>query len=253
MRRTKVVSDIEIDEVSLVDKPANQHAEIAIAKRATEEETVPEIYNEDGNAVEMDDLQFGDVVFDQEGNAFEVIPEAEELEYEEELEPVGKSLADEIREDLSKAAGDAERDVVIAKAMQEVDALRGQLVQAESIAKSERDLRLTAEYVEVAKGYNIPVNPEDLGPVLLRMAETMSDQDCSVIHKALSTSGAALFDEVGYIGTADNVDPLSQVDAYLEEGLSKSDGTISKAEAMSGFFSDNPAAYDEYLASRRGF
>ena len=251
MRRTKRVSDIEIDEVSLVDKPANQHAEIAIAKRATEEETVPEIYNEDGAAVEMDDLQFGDVVFDEEGNAFEVVPEA--AEFEEELEPVGKSLADEIRDDLSKAAGDAERDVVIAKAMQEVDALRGQLEQAEHIAKSERDLRLTAEYVEVAKGYNVPVDPQELGPVLLRMAESMSDGDCSVIHKALTSSGAALFDEVGYIGTADNVDPLSQVDAYLEEGLSKSDGTISKAEAMSGFFSDNPAAYDEYLASRRGF
>ena len=133
MRRVKKVSDIEIDEVSLVDKPANQHAEIAIAKRATEEETVPEIFNEEGNAIEMDSLQFGDVVFDSEGNAFEVVPE--EAEYEEELEPVGKSLADEIREDLAKAAGDAERDEVLSKAMEEVDALRDQLNQAELIAK----------------------------------------------------------------------------------------------------------------------
>lgn len=253
MRRTKRVSDIEIDEVSLVDKPANQHAEIAIAKRATEEETVPEIFNEEGSVVEMDSLQFGDVVFDEEGNAFEVVPEDAEFELEEELEPVGKSLADEIREDLSKAAGDAERDVILSKAMEEVDALRNQLNQAELIAKSERDLRLTAEYVEVAKGYNVPVDPQELGPVLLRMAENMSDADCSVIHKALTSSGAALFDEVGFIGSADNNDPLAHVDALLEEGIAKSDSGISKAEAMGEFFATNPAAYDEYLASRRGF
>lgn len=251
MRRVKKVSDIEIDEVSLVDKPANQHAEIAIAKRATEEETVPEIFNEEGNAIEMDSLQFGDVVFDSEGNAFEVVPE--EAEYQEELEPVGKSLADEIREDLAKAAGDAERDEVLSKAMEEVDALRDQLNQAELIAKSERDLRLTSEYIEVAKGYNVPVDPTELGPVLLRMAESMSDADCGVIHKALTSSGAALFDEVGFIGSADNADPLARVEAELEAGIAKSDSNISKAEAMGEFFAANPAAYDEYLATRRGF
>lgn len=235
----------------MVDKPANQHAEIAIAKRATEEETVPEIFNEEGNAIEMDSLQFGDVVFDSEGNAFEVVPE--EAEYEEELEPVGKSLADEIREDLAKAAGDAERDEVLSKAMEEVDALRDQLNQAELIAKSERDLRLTSEYIEVAKGYNVPVDPTELGPVLLRMAESMSDADCGVIHKALTSSGAALFDEVGFIGSADNADPLARVEAELEAGIAKSDSNISKAEAMGEFFAANPAAYDEYLATRRGF
>lgn len=258
MRRTKLLTDIEIDEVSLVDKPANQFAKVAIAKRANEEETVPDIFNQDGDALDLDQIEFGDVVFDGEGNAFEVVPDGEdelvaEQEEAEEFEPVGKSLADEIREDLSKAAGDYERDEIISKAMAQVDELRSALNNAETIAKSERDLRLTSEYVEVAKGYNIPVDPNEMGPVLLRMAETMSDHDCAIIHKALTASGAALFDEIGYVGGGESADPLSMVDDYLDGEIRKSGADISKAEAMSDFFAFNPSAYDEYLASRRGF
>lgn len=253
-RVIKELTDIEIDEVSLVDRPANQHARVAIAKRATEEDNVPEVFNEDGDAIDMDSLDFGDVVFDEEGNAFEVVAdEAEEFEYADEYEPVGKSLADEIREDLAKAAGDSDRDFVVSKAAERIDALTDQLNRAELVAKSERDLRLTSEYVEVAKSYNLPVAAEDLGPVLMRMAEEMSDDDCAVIHKSLIAAGSALYDEVGFIGS--EMTPLDEAEAYANSYIGKSDTgeNISKADAVSEFYSINPAAYDEYLATRRGF
>jgi hypothetical protein len=257
MRRVKTLTDIEIDEVSLVDKPANQFAKVAIAKRDTDsEETVSDLFDENGDTLDMESIQFGDVVYDDEGNAFEVVPDevqAETFEREEELEPVGKSLADAIREDLSKAVSDSQRDEVISKALAEVDTLKHQLSRSEEIAKSERDLRLTREYIEVAKGYNVPIASEELGPVLMRMAESMSNEDCGVIHKALTSSGAALFDEVGYVGKSDNVDPFEQIDEYLDQQVSKSDSKVSKADAMTEFFADNPSAYDEYLANRRGF
>ena len=65
MPRVKELRDMEIDEISLVDRPANQHAKVVIAKRATEEDIVPEeIYNEDGELLDAELLEEGDVVFD---------------------------------------------------------------------------------------------------------------------------------------------------------------------------------------------
>jgi hypothetical protein len=169
---------------------------------------------------------------------------------EEEPVLVGKSFAEDVREELSKAFTSIERDEVISKAMAKVEALEARAAAAEAIAKSERDLRLMGEYVEVAKAYNVPVDPQELGPVLMRMADSMSYEDCSVIHKALTSAGSALFEEVGFVGGGDNNDVMSQVDAFLQDSVSKSEG-VSKAAAMEEFFANNPAAYDEYLSDRR--
>ena len=255
-RVVKELTSIEIDEISLVDRPANQHARVQIAKRATEEDIVPEIYDENGEVLDAELLEPGDTVFDEDGNAYEVVLEdAQEYadDNDEELAPVGKSFADEVRESLSKAFTDIERDEVISKAMEQVSLLEKRASEAERIAKSERDLRLLGEYVEVAKNYNVPIEPTELAPVLMRMAETMSYEDCSVIHKALTSAGSTIFEEIGRIGGGDNADVMSRVDAFLEEGISKSDSKVSKADAMADFFLQNPAAYDEYIADRNNF
>lgn len=336
-RKVKELSDMEIDEISLVDRPANQYASVLIAKRDdTEEVTVPEIYDENGEAIaDFDALEAGQVVYDADNNAYEVEfneddeddePEGDESEDADEdaedLVEVGKgvgqmasgfgrgirgmagpmgskggqagqtagaflnrnkkaigigagaatagaaggvmgqkqfgkaeSFADEIRESLSKALGDAERDEVISKAMERVETLSKSLEVAEEIAKSERDLRLTREYVEVAKSYNVPVEPTELGPVLMRMAEVLPDEDLAVIHKALSAAGELILDEIGYLGGGDNADVMSQVEGIIDGSIQKNaeGANISKAEAMADFFAQNPAAYDEYLADKRGF
>jgi hypothetical protein len=319
-RPIRAVSDMEIDEISLVDIPANQHAAVVIAKRATEEDSVADeqIYNEDGDVVDPSTLSLGDVVFDDQGQAFEVVPENEDEipegfdamseEDSEELEEVGKagipgagafkagfskptvptakgtnnafkagqllgrnkgkaglmaggaigaggatalnkSFADEIREELSKAVSDFDRDEIIAKALVSVEAAEARAEQAELIAKSEQDLRLDREYIEVAKSFNVPIDPEELGPVLKRMSETMSFEDCSVIAKALESSGDVIFDEVGFIGGGDNVDVFSQVEAAIDGQITKADGQqISKAHAVTEFFDGNQDAYAAYLA-----
>ncbi len=252
-RRAQVV-DMEIDEISLVDVPAAPGARVAIAKRAPEEDNVPEIYDEQGNPVDPDSLELGMTVYDAQGEAYEVVPddasELEDLE-ERELEPIGKGFdVDAFRSELSKSITDIERDEVISKAFGRVAELEEQLSKATEIAKAEQSIRLTREYVEVAKGYNIPTDPNTLGPVLMRMAETMSDADCAVIHKALSGAGNALFQEVGFIGGGDNVDVMSQVDAAIDAAISKSGGKVDRSEAVAEFFEQNPDAYDEYLAAQ---
>lgn len=251
--------DIEIDEVSLVDRPANQHARVAIAKRAPEE-TV-DYFNEKGEAVDIDDLEVGTVVFDGEQNAFKIEAEddGEQHAEERELETVGKSLAEQVREDLSKALSDVERDDVISKALGEVAKRDEKIAELETIAKSERTLRLTKEYISKAAEYGVPgVTANELGPVLMRAAEVLPHDDCVVLAKALQSSGAA-FAELGSTGASDNNDPFGVIEELLTDGdesheLSKALRTkgSDRHELIEKSFEENPDAYDRYLADRRG-
>lgn len=255
-RTANWLSNIEIDEVSLVDRPANQHARVAIAKRAPEEDLV-EYYNEQGEVVEdLDALEAGEVVFDASGAAFLIEEDDTEHEQSDELVGVGKSLAEQVREDLSKALSDVERDEVISKAMGEIAKAEQRAAAAEEIAKAERELRLRREYISKAESYGVPgVTAQELGPVLMRAAESLSHEDCVVLNKALTTSGEA-FRELGTSGASANHDAFGAVEALIA-----SDSELSKALEANGAnrddviikaFEANPDAYDEYLRDRAG-
>jgi hypothetical protein len=242
--------DMEIDEVSVVDKGAAADALIAIAKRATQEVEMPEeyyeYYAEDGSPVDVESLEIGDIVFDGDGNIYEYVPaDAEdEIEMEEpELELVGKNafgFSDEVREVLSKAFSTGDNTAtseLFSKAAAEIDSLQKRVAVAETVAKAERDARLIDQYIAKADSYNLPGDATELGPVLFRMAETMSYEDCSVINKALTAAGSTIFDELGYIGGGDNNDILSMVSKAAE------DSDVD----MGAIFDANPDAYAEYL------
>jgi hypothetical protein len=257
---------MEIDEISTVDKTANQYSRFVIAKRAPEEEDMPQLYNQEGQPLDEDQLEFGDIVFDDEGQAYEFVEdEGEEIEDEHvdedqlELANVGKSaffqpqrgsFSASVMQELSKAFTDNDRDQVIAKALGRVEELEAAQYQAELIAKSERDLRLTREYISKAAEYNLPVAPDELGPVLYRMAETMSYDDCAVIAKCLETAGEILFEETGYQGGGDNADIYSQVEAHAYDTFGKAEN-FDSVSAINTVFDQNPDAYDEYLAAQR--
>ena len=93
-RPVKKLSNLDIDEVSVVDRPANQHGVIAFAKADTEEDGMP-IFDEQGNPLDEADLELGQVVFDENDQPFTVVDESE-LEYDDEddreLAGVGKSV-----------------------------------------------------------------------------------------------------------------------------------------------------------------
>ena len=127
-------------------------------------------------------------------------------------------------EELSKAFSDGDRDKVIAKALGRVEELESQFEQVAKAAQAERDLRLTREYISKAAEYNLPVAPDELGPVLYRMAETMSYDDCAVIAKALETAGEILYEEAGYQGGGDNADIYCQVEAHALRDVRKGRG-----------------------------
>ncbi len=258
-RKARQISELVIDEISLVDKGANQHAVVTIAKNATGEnkESTMDIFDEQGNPLDVAALDEGDTVYDDDGNAYvmELENDEEDEEEEEETEPVGKShnpfqranvsksLAYDIREELSKALTDKDRDEVIAKALSQFDGLSQQVEIAKAAAAQERELRMTREYTEIAKSYNLPIEDSELGGVLMRCAESLSDEDCHVISKCMEAAGSAIFEEYGFIGGGDNVDVMSQVNAEV----SKSAGDADPSD-MQAYFEANPEAYDQYLA-----
>jgi len=78
----KRLFDIEIDEVSVVDRPANQHGLIAFAKNDSFDELetgVPEeLFDETGEEIPVEVLEHGDIVFDAEGNEFVYVEDEDE-------------------------------------------------------------------------------------------------------------------------------------------------------------------------------
>lgn len=274
MRKVQQIDGLKIDEISLVDKGANQHATVTIAKSADgEKEQQMDLFDEQGNPLDPETLSHGDVVYGEDGQAYLFeLDEAEgenaevEDELEKELEPVGKSfenpfrrhqpqtvskstdrgLADELREELSKALTDRDRDDVVSKALQHMGRLEEIAKAAQRAAEAERHARLETEFTEIAKSYNLPIRDDVLGGVLMRCAERLPEEDCEIIAKCLQAAGEALFEETGSIGGGSNSDVLSAA----EMAIAKSADGADKAEAMVEYFSNHPEAYDELLAER---
>ena len=269
-RPIRNLTDMEIDEISTVDKAANQYSRFVIAKRAPEEDEMPKLFNQEGQPLDEQQLEFGDIVYDDQGQAYEYVEDTGEEEPTEqekevkqpELAGVGKSaffqepapkagnFTQSVLEELSKAFSDEDRDKVIAKALGRVEELEGQFTQVAKAAQAERDLRLTREYISKAAEYNLPVSPDELGPVLYRMAETMTFDDCAVIAKCLETAGQILFEEVGYQGGGDNADIYSKVELHAHEQFGKAED-YNSVTAINKVFEQNPDAYDEYIAAQR--
>ena len=90
------LTDMQFDEVSLVDRGANQYAKTVIAKRDSGDGMEPEIIDEDGNALSLDDLEVGTVVVDDEGSEFVVEEDYDdedgyfEADDDDDYEEVGK-------------------------------------------------------------------------------------------------------------------------------------------------------------------
>ena len=244
--------DLEIDEVSVVDRGANQHSLIAFSKSLTEadapEESMSEtiaVFSETGDPVDVDSLKAGDVVYDAEGNAYEYEIDEVEVEVEEPAE-VGKSLSESILEEFSKAVTDRDREQVIAKAMKQVEQAQEEARVAKEWAQKEHDARVTEAFISKAAEYNLPVAPEVFGPILKALAETLSEEQLDVLDNIFNSVGDALYNEVGYVGGGSNSSVLDQVDALAAEYVGKSGS--SREQALTAMFEANPSAYDAYIA-----
>lgn len=269
-RSVRKLHDMDIDEVSLVDRAANQHATIAFSKADNQEENMPEdgvfdVYDVDGFPVDQSTLTVGDIVYNDEGEEF-VVAESDGEEFEaygdepdfdsnfvSDVEEghemaIGKSLGDAMLEELSKASSEEERSEIIAAAMHEVEVAKAAAAEAWEIARHEQDRRLEDQFISKAAEYNLPVSPEVLGPILKSAATVLTDEQLDVLDQLFSAVGEFLYEELGAVGDTDNDDVMNQVDHYASELVGKSDGGLSPEQATTMMFANNPTAYEQYLA-----
>lgn len=109
-RPVKKLFDMEIDEISLVDRPANQHGLISFSKSAgigeghdPKEDSMPdqEIFDAEGYVVDPDTLEHGDVVLDAEGNEYVFV----EDENDDDVEKGAGQLGARFGSSAAEAAG----------------------------------------------------------------------------------------------------------------------------------------------------
>jgi hypothetical protein len=332
-RTVKRLSGLEIDEVSLVDTPANQHGLVAIAKSHTEDSM--SVYDAEGNEVFEEELGHGDRVYDDAGNEFVFVEgdtgdagvtdgttstdyvddagEYDEREVGKGFLPlssskvkaagrlgrqkgraaaawgreageragahvherrgrygagagvaagagagyaggrVGKSLGDQVLEELSKSLTEGDRDEVIAKALDRFDEISKRNDRLEETVEALIEEREAEGYFELAKGYELPIDPNQIGGIMHRAAQFLPEEDLQALDRVFSSVGQvskAAYEQIGYDGSMDS-DVLGQVFEIAGQAVSKSDSSLSQEQAVTALFSANPAAYDEYEAEQR--
>lgn len=103
----KKLFDLEIDEVSVVDRAANQHSLIAFSKSVEGdtplEGSMPDlaVFEETGEAVDLDTLEHGDIVYDAEGN--ELVFWEDDAENDDEGDGVEKGIGSALTRARRKA------------------------------------------------------------------------------------------------------------------------------------------------------
>lgn len=343
----KRLSQLEIDEVSLVDRPANQHGLVTITKR--DEGTGMAFYDQQGQPVDEEQLQSGDVVFDEQGEPIQLFSDEdlqalletgelteEDLVEEQELVGVGKSggaaavhggastlfqagrktanraldsaklgfshgrgrnpgrsggneraqragahfgrnaeryavgaaagttgaaygrikkseasLGEQVLSDLSKALTDGDRDQVISKAMERVS--KAEQDARDAIAKAEQlqDAAEFAQYCEVAKSFELPVENDELGELLQAVSKSLSDSQIDLFERILHTASAAVAAELQELGSSGTSPLMGYVGEVAQEVVGKSDGGLTEAQATVALFQANPDAYLEYLSENQ--
>jgi hypothetical protein len=227
MATVRKLGSLIFDEVSLVDRPANQHGLVVFAKRDTEESGAMGFYTADGQPIDPRDVMVGQTIFDESGNPYEgtdeepgeggfYIVDDDELdehdvdEDEQELVGVGKRagkpLSEIFLEDLSKALTQDGRDEVVAKAlgrMEEVEKRNQDLARTVSALV---DANARRDFTEIAKNYDLPFDPEDMGGLLQRLSKSLSPGDMAAVEQIMTAGSeyakqASLL-EIGYAGGA---------------------------------------------------
>jgi hypothetical protein len=166
----------------------------------------------------------------------------------------GDGDGDDDEPELSKAAQER-----LKKAEDEVAELRKSAEESQTIAKDERDRRVTAEFITKAEAYSsLPIQATEFGPVLKRAAEKLEKSDFEALEQLLTAANeqvakGALFAQLGSDvgGSAVPAGAYAEVQQKADQ-LRKSDGKLSKGEAEARVMSENPDLQARYLAEMRG-
>lgn len=250
------LKDVQIDEISLVDAPANAGATILIYKRDSE-------------------------MTDAATPAPEIITKTDDDALQEQLSTLSKSLADLAAENqrltdenttLNATRGlweVAKRDVPqpmpledvikslpepVAKALADI---QKRAESAEALVKRLTDQAEESAYIAKAASYAaIPVAAETLGPLLLRVRKGMSTTaDADELERLLAAANTAMEGVIaGPVGkSADKAKGGTAMDRLnaAADQIREKDPTITTAQAITKAMALHPDIYDDYMKERR--
>jgi len=247
---------MKIDEVSLVRRPANQHAAIVFSKADEGDDMPGTIYTEAGEEVAIDDLEVGTLVEGEDGEIYEVVEDLEEAQAEEEIdEGVGK--ADDYAELIAKAYSDAVSDEDRAKLIAGV-AREAQIAKAASAATDAKIAKMQAdayvdECISKAQEYGIAgPRTEMFGVAISKMLTVLSDDEAQLmddIFKSFSDLAVEVAKGSEAFGSSD---VLEVVESHADEIVKSAGGELSKEQAMAKAFEANPDLYAMYLEEQKG-
>lgn len=242
-------------------------------------------YDADNNEITLEDLQYGDTFYGEDGSEYVAVTqeEAEQLarEAEEhantartdagdddgaagavdddrELATVGKrapSLGQTLLTELSKAVTEDDRAQVFARALDSFSKRETNLIAraetAERIAKGLLDRVEHDEYVTLAKSYDgVPAETDELADILKRATPHLDRKQLGTLDRILKSAGEArLLGELGHTGLGVPSDVMQQVEAVAEDVVSKAD--LTREQAIVAIFESDPGAYDAYESERR--
>lgn len=289
MARKRLLKNLTIDEISLVDDPANEHARAPIVKMRGSDS------DEAYSAEEIARVRKALSDLTRTGGSPEISAALAAMENDMDIETLSKALetAEGALKTLTKRAEDAEAAVKAANATiekmktdhaeeiakakaaatpadpaaAEAEFLKGlpegvrKQIEAgkqaqEDIAKM-KETAETAEFITKAKGFGIGGDMDALGGVLYRVSKGKSTaEDIKVIEGVLKAAGeqsktAALFKAAGVnLPASVDGDPEALLKAKAEE-IQKANTGMSFAVAYDKALSANPDLYSAYIAKRR--
>jgi len=143
-----------------------------------------------------------------------------------------------------------------AELRKEADEQATKAENAEKIAKEERDVRETRDYIAKSQGYvNLAKSDDEFGPVLKSIANAERDgalpegtaAKLDEVLKAADEQVKAgdLFKEAGRNGHGGATDSEGKAKAAAAE-IKKADPKLTDAQAIAKAYADDPTLYDEY-------
>jgi DNA repair exonuclease SbcCD ATPase subunit len=267
------LEDIEVEEVSLVDDPANgkkfllfkgRNAMIAILRKMKDNERfIEEVASRLGiapsdlikAAEEKDEASLIEKL-SQVAKDKQNLVEALKAILRELAEQYGYAYGYEYpapSDEKEKTKKEEEVQKALSAIRKENEELRKKLEEAEKIIRQEREIRKRREYLDEAKRYKVPgASSEEIAELLKFVDERVEKSTEGLkevvrkILKSVTEINKTLSDEIGDSSVPDLSDVVEKVNRLVEEKIQKSNGSLKYTDALSQVFLEHPDLYREY-------
>jgi hypothetical protein len=235
------LTEIDVDEVSLVGKPATRRKFTLLKSEET------------GMSIEkiIEDIKkLGDD--DQAELRKALSPDSDEEWRERLLKALEKDDGDDIPPEILKddRAVEAVREE-LQKQRDEIAELKKAREETAKALADEKAARVRKTYIEKAAAYvNLPgVNPDDFGPMLMKMESALTEDEAKKLNEILKASEAGYYAELDEVGSGvdgDGSGVSGTVDGLVQKRLD-ANPKLTPEQARAEVYKANPQLLEREL------